>query len=369
MDKILIIHPSLGSGGAEKIIAFLANTLSEQYNVRLQLLKNDQISLPINQFVELVYANCYDNQPILGRAIVQGIKRFNSLVSFIRQQYREYLPDLVICFDLRVLLATYIALGNDCRKILFSERADPFINKKYWQVLLKHIYPRISCVVFQTIGAQNFYGNKIARNSCIIANPALSRLLKTEKYCVETRENFIFSAGRFQHRKGFDLLIQAFSECASVHSDLKLVLYGQGQCEESLHQLVLDLQIEDRVVINPPMLNVIEANCNARLFVLPSRSEGIPNILIEAMLAGIPCVATDCTPGGARLLSDNGMVCLLAENDNVASLAKQIKFAIDNPQIMKQMSDNAKISMERFEPKRIAKEWLNIVHKQINKEK
>ena len=61
----------------------------------------------------------------------------------------------------------------------------------------------------------------------------------------------------------------------------------------------------------------------ARLFVLPSRSEGIPNILIEAMMARIPTVSSDCSPGGARLLTSNGEVGLLAENNNIMSLAEK----------------------------------------------
>lgn len=109
------------------------------------------------------------------------------------------------------------------------------------------------------------------------------------------------------------------------------------------------------------MNGVVEKNINACLFVLPSRSEGIPNILIEAMQAGIPSVAADCSPGGARMLSDSGKYCLLAQNDNADSLAQCIDYALSHEAEMTRMAKVAQESMTRFDKDAIADEWRGVV--------
>ena len=106
-----------------------------------------------------------------------------------------------------------------------------------------------------------------------------------------------------QYRKGFDLLISAFSEVSSSNPDTKMIIYGSGEEKEKLKRKISELSLDDKITLLPPIPNVIEKNRAARLFVLPSRSEGIPNILIEAMMARIPTVSSDCSPGGARSVS------------------------------------------------------------------
>ena len=251
---------------------------------------------------------------------------------------------------------------------MFSERADPYENRKYWQYILKSIYKKVGMIVFQTEGAQKFYGNGIKNRSCIIPNPALTRGLGSKQEGCIHRENYIFAAGRMQYRKGFDLLISAFSEVSSSNPDTKMIIYGSGEEKEKLKRKISELSLDDKITLLPPIPNVIEKNRAARLFVLPSRSEGIPNILIEAMMARIPTVSSDCSPGGARLLTSNGEVGLLAENNNIMSLAEKMEYALSNSPQMEEMAVKAAESIKRFDPAIIAEEWRNVIEKQINKE-
>lgn len=171
-----------------------------------------------------------------------------------------------------------------------------------------------------------------------------------------------------QYRKGFDLLISAFSEVSSSNPDTKMIIYGSGEEKEKLKRKISELSLDDKITLLPPIPNVIEKNRAARLFVLPSRSEGIPNILIEAMMARIPTVSSDCSPGGARLLTSNGEVGLLAENNNIMSLAEKMEYALSNSPQMEEMAVKAAESIKRFDPAIIAEEWRNVIEKQINKE-
>ncbi len=365
--KVLIVHPSLGSGGAEKIIAFLANTLSFEYAVDLLLLKSIPGTLPLAQSICVIKKDCYEEMPIISRHLPRGVKSLKALVNVIAEQYQVGKYDLAICFDLRVLLAMYGALKKEPEKILFSERADPYANKKYWAWILKFIYKRIGYVVFQTEGARDFYGKIVEKKSCIIHNPALNRNLSQEYIASVEKKKIIFSAGRFQHRKGFDLLVRAFATVANVDMEYRVKIYGQGGEEQYLRELIREFSLEERVDILPPIPNVVEENADAALFVLPSRSEGIPNIMIEAMVAGTPCIACDCTPGGARLLSGGGKFARLARNDDYENLAVHLEYAITHPEAMCAMARDAQNSIMRFSPEQIGKEWRYVIGSQIYK--
>lgn len=365
MKNVLLIHRSLGIGGAEKIFAFLANSLVADYQVEVLLLSKGNATMDLDERIGVVQNDCYSNSPIVGRNMKSGLLGLRDMAICIKDEANKFHADLVICFDLRILLATSLIKNKLSASVLFSERADPYANPKYWAFLLKRIYKRIDFIVFQTDAAAGFYGDLIKGKSCVIPNPAFPRIGTVDRTNIETREPYIFAAGRFQRRKGFDLLIDAFCRMKDTIPNYKLVLFGEGEEEEKLIQLIKNNNANDCIEIRKPINGVIERNRCASLFVIPSRSEGIPNILIEAMYEGIPCVATDCSPGGARLLSGNGQYCLLAENDNSDSLAEKMKYAFVHYQEMLDNTINAKKSLSRFDQENVKNMWLEVVRKII----
>lgn len=363
--KVLIVHPSLGLGGAEKIIAFLANTLSCKFDVDLMLLKDADITLTLPDSVKVTKTPCYSDSPIFGPHLISGMIDLCKLRKKIMDAVVDTKPDILVCFDLRVLLAISLPRIIKGTKIMFSERADPYENPVYWKIILKHVYKKMDGLVFQTEGAKDFYGTDINRGSVIIHNPALMRVGDDiERHC--NRKKVIFTAGRFQYRKGFDLLIKSFAKIADKYPDYKLIIYGSGEEESNLRELIRSLQMDEMIFLQPPRNGVVESNYDASLFVLPSRSEGIPNILIEAMYIGIPAVAADCSPGGARLLSENGKNCLLAKNDDADSLSVCLDYALAHPDEMLTYSDRAEKGLLRFDKETIGKQWIEYVEEVIN---
>ena len=358
--SILIIHRSVGLGGAEKIIAFLANSLSEEHKVDLMLLESQEKTLEINPRVNIIQTNCYFDKPIISVHAIRGFIEFRSMIKEIDKVICYTKPNVIICFDLRIILALQF-VSTQGAKLLFSERADPYDNPRYWQRILKTIYRRVDYIVFQTVGAMDFYGDIVKNKCCIIPNPAQ---LRTSPQVIRDNSNiqkYIFSAGRFQYRKGFDLLIDAFSIIAGSISDFELKIYGDGEKKEELIELIRKYKLENRVSLIEPINAVVENNSQAALFVLPSRSEGIPNIMIEAMAMGIPVVATDCSPGGAKLLSANGQYALIAENDNASSLAEKIMYALKHYDETIELSYQAFRSLNRFDPSSITEKWKSVI--------
>lgn len=360
MKKVLILHSSLGLGGAEKMIAFLADTLSAVYEVELLLLRKNVWTVDVPESVKVAYQPCWAEKPIVSKYILSGMRKLADMRRRIKQEIKIFLPDLVICFEPRILEVLYTIPMKQNVKVLFSERTDPLAVKPYQHAIFVHIYKKIDYIVFQTDGARECYGGPIKKKSCVIANPAIPRNAAPCVNLYEHGKDYIFAAGRFQRRKGFDLLVRAYKMIAGK-TDADLVIFGEGEERDAIMRMIHAYHLSGRIKIEPPKNDIIEANKNALLFVMPSRSEGIPNILIEAMYANIPCVASDCSPGGAKLVSSDGEYCLLAKNDDPHDLAKKILYALNHKKYMEEMARKARKGLVRFSPSMIQKQWLDAI--------
>ena len=200
LASVLVVHPSLGIGGAEKIIAFVANALCQNYKVRMLLLQEQKQTLSLDSRISIKTTPCYIAQPLFGKRFFPVFKSIKQMGQSIASEIASYHPQLVVCFDLRVLLALYLAGDFKKMNVLFSERADPFANRWYWAIILRFLYRRVKHLVFQTQEAADFYGTAFENKRTIIPNPAFPRTqlvtMPAEKAPV------ILAAGRFQYRKG-----------------------------------------------------------------------------------------------------------------------------------------------------------------------
>lgn len=141
------------------------------------------------------------------------------------------------------------------------------------------------------------------------------------------RPPVLVAAGRLRPQKDFDTLLRAF---ARVHAQraCRLIILGEGPERARLQTLAVKLEIADAVDLAGFRPNPYPFMRAARLFVLSSRFEGAPNVLVEAMALGTPVVATDC-PSGPRELLEDGRLGPLVPVGNPAALAEGIVTALD----------------------------------------
>lgn len=134
------------------------------------------------------------------------------------------------------------------------------------------------------------------------------------------------------HRKGLDILMRgfaAFLEQGSGWGAARLVLTGSGADEGRLRDLAGALGVAERVVFAGEHHNPYPLYAAADAFVLPSRREGFPNVLLEAMALGIPCVAADCETGPAEIIED-GVNGLLVPPEDPVALGIALKALFDD---------------------------------------
>src|SRR6185369_16170488 len=203
-------------------------------------------------------------------------------------------PDAVISFIDKVNILTLLATRGLRLRVIVSERTDPASHDigKWWSRLRRMTYPWAGAVVGQSGTVcrwlEQFVDNK---NLHVIPN-AVQRLSEGVDHPVDLRDlsggldptaNIIIAMGRLGKEKGFDLLITAFARIAPLHPDWHVVILGEGEQRSLLLQLAQELELHDRVHLPGRVKSPLPYLRQAQLFVLPSRFEGFPNALCEAM--------------------------------------------------------------------------------------
>lgn len=337
--KIVIMVAGLNTGGAERTAVSLANWLANQkeevYLINLGINDNNY---EISKKVKL-----YNKEQ--GNNIFLKIKSSIKLLKYLN----DIKPDVI--FEMLFSPIKYCVIHKIFNRkvaIIGSERNNP--KQRYKTLKLKflcQICP-ILCdgYIFQTIAVKEMFSKNIQKKSIVIGN-AISN---PNAYNIEkeyNNEKIIVSAGRLTYQKGYDILIKAFNKVYQNYPEYKLVIYGEDNERKQLEDLIKELNLEDNVLLPGKNKNYLKKVAESEIFVLSSRYEGMPNVLLEAMSIGMPCISTDCVAGPAEIIEDN-VNGLLVEVNNVEQLASKIEFLINNKSEAKRIGINAKKIKDNF---------------------
>ncbi|XVQ12383.1 glycosyltransferase [Spirillospora sp. CA-255316] len=170
------------------------------------------------------------------------------------------------------------------------------------------------------------------------------------------REPVIACLGRLSHEKGVDMAIEAWASVAARHPRWRLRLYGAGPRERALREQAERLGAAGAVEFAGVTRDVPDALARASIFALPSRQEGFPMALLEAMAAGLPAVAFDCAPGVRDLITD-GADGLLARPGDTAGFAAALHRLIMDPELRERLGGAAPRSARRFDADTVLDRW------------
>ena len=279
---------------------------------------------------------------------------------FIKNEKFDVAVGFLSPSQLRLALA---CLGTKT-KLIFSHRGDPYQhgqggNSSFIGKLSSWAFNRADWYVFQTPMAQKAFSEAIRNRSCVIAN-VISPLVRN-KDRNEGVEKRIVSVGRLDIRqKRQDLLIEAFAQVVKKYPDYTLELYGDGSDEQLLKEKASNCP---QIHFMGKTMDVASAIQQATMLVLSSDFEGIPNALLEAMSIGVPCVSTDCSPGGASMLIENGVNGLLVPKGDVDGLEKAMIWFIEHPEEREEMGKQGMKVNENYSGDRIKTAWLSVIEK------
>lgn len=352
-------------GGAERVAALLCNHWVEQgHDVTLMptFSGRGECYYALNTKVKLDFLA--DRIAKKRWPVFERLWRLNAL----RQMIRRSNPDVVVSFLTHVNVAALLA-GCGCKiPVVVSERVYPpaYQLSFFYQQMRKRLYPTAHAVVVQSEDTLNWLSENIpAARGVVIANPVL---LPDEKqrtpasgFLVHEQKRFLLAVGRLEHQKGFDVLIQAFAEIASLQIEWHLVIVGEGSERKKLEQLVGQLGLDDRISLPGRTDNVSDWYQQADLFVLSSRFEGFPNALLEAMANGVPAVSFDCQTGPSDIIQNgvNGM--LVAPENGAFGLAKALSSLMTDASLREKLGQQATYVRERYAIEKIAAQWDKVM--------
>ena len=311
--RCLFVAPGMLFGGAERVMSILANEWGKR-NVETMILvtETDAISkYHLSDKVTMI--SCLEDKKNAKIPHFVIVKR-------VREICKKWQPDVVISLYNNLCALTALAIIGLNIPLIYSERNDP--NKtnqrpidRLYRKIVEHMADKI---VFQTTGAQRCYSKSVQEKSAVILNPLNTDGFPIHDFLHEKSE--IVSVGRLEAQKNQKLLIDAFTLIANDFPEYQLTIYGEGSLRKELEDYIKAKGLQERVFLPGSKNNIQEHIKDASLFVLSSDYEGIPNALIEAMAIGLPCVSTDCSPGGARELIEEGISGLITPCSDVRKL-------------------------------------------------
>lgn len=355
--RIAVILPSLRAGGAERVASCLANYWSDTgWKVHLVLLTSErEVSYYALQPSIHVHAlDLLSRSEGIMQAAVTNLRRIYRL----RVQLQAIRPHLILSFFSEAGALAVLAAAGTGVPVVVSERCSPADEPLAppWRLARWAAFNTAASVVFQTERARDFFSKGIRRRSTVIPNPV--RLPATEPS--EPLEHTIVAAGRLVHQKGFDILLHAFAAVSSANPTWRLVIYGEGPERQSLEELARELRIAHAVCL-PGNSTVPGAWLgSAGIFVLPSRYEGFPNVLCEAMAHGKAVVAADCRYG-PREIVNNDVDGLLVPPSDPTALAAALQMLMRSEDRRRKLSGAARQAVTRYAHASVFAQWHDLL--------
>jgi glycosyltransferase involved in cell wall biosynthesis len=166
----------------------------------------------------------------------------------------------------------------------------------------------------------------------------------------------ILSIGRLDYLKGYDLLIEVFERYCRSNKDWKLRIIGDGPLREQITKIIIEKGLTNRISLITMSNTIMEEYLNASIYVMTSRSEGLPMVLLEAQAFGLPIVAFDCETGPSEIIQ-NGISGYLIANYDIDEMKEKLIELSNNPLKRIEFGKNALENIKRFHPEEIFYKW------------
>ncbi len=274
-------------GGAEKVITNLANWLSENTDNKIILVSVEGHGKPYPVSKDVIYDSFSLNKK------TNKLKIHLQILKNTINALNKYKPDIIISFNIYPIFYAQITSIFKKNRFFYSERNDPRLEYGIIARLIRwFVLRRANGIVFQTKDAMNYFPEYLKKKSVVIHN---SVSVDNNNYPFPAKtDNHIVTVGRLAPQKNHKLLIKAFNQIKDLYPETLLEIYGDGALRDELQTYINNLKLTNRVFLKQSRPDVLDCIYGARLFVLPSLYEGMPNTLMEAMALGIPVITSDC---------------------------------------------------------------------------
>ena len=357
---LLVVIPSLSRGGAERVVSLLSQEWSKNHEVKIAVFDASHVAYSYGGELIDLRLPASNNRLMKSR---QALLRLFAIV----QLFKANKPDRIISFmeSANFPCALAALLTGKRSRLWVSVRNDPQRFSMIYKKLIPLLYRLPSKVAAASEGvAQALSVMGVPEKKLVsIPNPAPSQapsLSITLLPPICAPERYIIGVGRLHQQKGFDRLINAlvYLEDPRLH----LVLLGEGEERQALAKLAKALSVDSRVHMPGAVGDLWPWYRHAQCFVLSSRHEGWPNVIMEAMIQGVPVVAFDCKYGPREIIRNNVNGMLIAEGDT-HGMAHAIQEIVTKTHLRQRLAAKASSILSKYSVQYISMCWLEGISK------
>ncbi|WP_458626671.1 glycosyltransferase family 4 protein [Winogradskyella sp. PC D3.3] len=352
--KIDFIISSLKGGGAERVMALLATNLSKRKGFDITVITlNKGEGYNLDQSISRVTL-CH------GSISNHTIRSFVNLYKYYKNKNNR--PHVIISF---ITLTNFITIPI---AKLFSIKIIAAEHNSHLRIMngrkflsdftRKVLYKKADLVTVLTSFDIPYY-KKHGSNVIVMPNPC--SFTPIEDIHIQ-REKVILAVGSLDryHHKGFDNLIKFIAPVLKDNPDWTLKIAGGGDDGlQYLTRIVKDQNIEHQVCFTGFVSEISKLMESSSVFILPSRFEGLPMVLLEAMSQGMACIAYDCKTGPSDIISNNSNG-LLIEDQNEKEMTLKLTQLLNNDTLRLSLGKEAIKSLERFDLDTIINQYISI---------
>ncbi|MGN0070093.1 MAG: glycosyltransferase family 4 protein [Prevotella sp.] len=367
--KVFFTLASLGSGGSERVVSLLANSMSERgHEVEIICLKYIDSYYQVNKEVKVAFlsdevsSKGNDEGCMPYRHVIASRSTVIGKMCWLRRYCMQNMPDVVIAFTEGVYCATIVALLGTGIKVIASERNDPRYMSIKRNIVKSLILPYSDWLVVQTEAIRKQFKGKIAEKISVIVNPVREEVWHGES---DYKVKRIITVARLFPQKRLELAIRAFSIIARKYPDWSYVIYGDGPEKQALSDLISEFGLNGQVCLAGKTSQIVDELRRSSIFFMSSDYEGMSNSMVEAVCVGLPVVSTKVS--GTDELVDEGKNGYVVEMGDVNGLANALDRLMGDSDRIEQFAKESREKSNLFRISRITDEWERLINHCVNK--
>ena len=350
------INDITNTGGTERVSIMIANMLEDTglFRVFFLSLHEHDSDTYFHLSKTIKHAQLFEEN-------VHGLSSFPGICCRLRKALKANRADVIIDVDGILDLYALSAKLFDSIKVIswehFNFHQNPTV--PYRKISRRWAGIAADAIVTLTDADKQMYENglKVLRCPVVsIPNPLVCEYNKSD-----TRgKKIILSAGRLTEQKGFDLLIQVAKEVLPKHPDWKWIILGEGEDRARLENLIEFDGLTGQMSLPGKVSNINDYYDEASLYVMTSRYEGLPMVLLEAKAHGLPIVSFDCETGPSEMILD-GVNGFLVKDFNVSPMSVKVEKLISDSNLRKAFSEHALDGTQKFLPENVLHQWTELL--------
>lgn len=354
--KLDFLVNSLVAGGAERVLILLANFFDQKGHTVRIITFNEPEVFSANENIERIRLH-HGN---IKNHMIRSTKNLLSLYSKTSNR-----PDILLPFMTETNLIGII-IGRFYKIKVVAAEHNNHLKKIPWvgNFTRNYGYKFSDALTVLTSFDEKFYKEKKV-NTYIMPNPCTFPIFNEDK---RKREKIIIAVGdlnRFHH-KGFDNMIPIVAPVLKNNPEWKLRLVGSGADGlKLLTKLVEEYDIVDQVIFEGYSNKVAELMRNAEIYLMTSRFEGLPMVILEAMSQGMACISFDCRTGPSDIITHQ-VDGIIVEDQNFDEMTKQLDILVKDSELRSRLSKKATKALDRFKIETIYQNYLDIFKTLLN---